>query len=433
MRIAATILAPCLALVLGMTGNPAQAQSTDGFHAAMVFPVVVDTASFVQRFNFRNNNDVAVTIAPKFFPADGTTAVATACPTIFINPGAHRTLTSLRAICPGLPAGSQFGYLQLLSAGASGGSALTFAAYSRVSNAAGAGFSVEAFPLTTFTSAMSEVHGLRRLSATAGSPAYQTNCFFSDLAKVDTTTPDVPTTIHYALYDNVMTLRGSGDLPLVPGQFVRILDIFAAAGLVGDWNDMVLRVTSTSTELPGLMSFCTVQDNTSFGADFRIAKQFVGNSPLSATTNHGAQDIFATRDVWLSHDSLNRPFEIGPGVNSNTHVVFYHSNDFLACELINPATGLRALQSYGLEVRTVDPDETPGAGGNNATAIPDTGYLYTGDKNDGEQGANGRAIIEVEDNETNSAATRPYILHCKTGSGTTGFDMLRYKEPIGRF
>ena len=83
---------------------------------------------------------------------------------------------------------SQFGYLYTYEINSAN---LPYAGFSRVSNFAGNGFSVEAFPAHTFTSAYSRVMGIRRLVAAGGAPPYQTNCFVGNL--VDYTpnvTPD---------------------------------------------------------------------------------------------------------------------------------------------------------------------------------------------------------------------------------------------------
>jgi hypothetical protein len=49
--------------------------------------------------------------------------------------------------------------------------------------------------------------------------------------------------------------------------------VFAAAGAApGDHTNVRAQFTRTSAETLDLIGFCTVQDNTSFGADFRIAK-----------------------------------------------------------------------------------------------------------------------------------------------------------------
>ena len=45
------------------------AQSTDGYHGIQVFPVVVDTASFSQHFDFRARQEGNATVEATFYPA----------------------------------------------------------------------------------------------------------------------------------------------------------------------------------------------------------------------------------------------------------------------------------------------------------------------------------------------------------------------------
>ena len=414
----------------------AAAQTTDGYHSIQVFPAVGDSASFTQRFNLHNNNDYSIVLRVNYYPALGT-GVAMTCPNVFINLASERVFTSLRALCPALPLTSQYGFVVLTDQTVGSPGINTFSGFSRVSNPQGAGFTVEAFAANQFNSAALQVTGLRKLAATPSSPAYQTNCFFGNMPLFDPGNIPASTNVHYTLHDKFGFQIGSGDVPLMPGQFTRLLDIFGAAGAPAvDTDDAMLRVNFVTVSQAGLIAFCTVQDNTSYGADFRIAKQTGGHTLFNPGPTPSAKDILAVRDVLIDHDALGRPFEIPPGVYSNTHVIYYRLPDYVTCEIINPATGLRADPSYGLEIRSAGPAEETYGGGNNAVALPPSSPTgYVGDKENGYNGesANGRAIIEVEDSETNSAANRPYNLHCRTGSGTTGYDMLRYKEAIGRF
>ncbi|HSC22700.1 MAG TPA: hypothetical protein VLG08_03230 [Casimicrobiaceae bacterium] len=73
-----------------------------------------------------------------------------------------------------LEPGSHFGILTLAdSAGTS-----PIVGYSRTENNAASGFSIEGFPITNFTSNVSNAVGLRQ---SAAPPTYQTNCFLASL------------------------------------------------------------------------------------------------------------------------------------------------------------------------------------------------------------------------------------------------------------
>jgi hypothetical protein len=407
----------------GFTSHDAFAQTTDGYHTIQIFPVVVDTASFTQRFTFRNSNATSITIQPRYYPAE-TTSQGTPfnCPSFAVAANTVVGFATLRAMCPALAGGSQFGFLRVYETHSAN---LPFAAYSRVSNAAGAGFSVEAFPANTFTSADAVAIGLRNLAASGGSPAYQTNCFIGNMSEHSATT-GVSTNIGYTLYSSTGVSLGSGSVNHTPGKMTRILDIFASVGAVGNHDNAMIQFHETGTGEPGLITFCTVQDNTSFGADFRIAKQEEGiDGPYAGI---GSQDHLTTRDSYVGSDVKMpgdvsaRTYAIPAGLSRNTHVVYFRHPDWVSCEIINPSTGVRALSTYGLEMRMADAEGALVAGGDEIYGIS---TFFTGDKAAHNTGSNGRFTIEVESAGTNSANNRPYQLHCESGSGHTLGDMVK--------
>ena len=419
-----------LSLLLGIAGHSAVAQTTDGYHTILVFPLVVDTASFTQRFQFRNPNDDPITIETKYFPANGTAQAAPlACDPINVAPGKMAVIRSLRILCPGLnPVGSHFGFLYTRETSATKN--LPYTGFSRVANPQGLGYTVETFPPHTFTSADSAVIGIRRLAATPSTPTYQSNCFVGNLNDVNAIT-QTNLRVHYSVYDSGTAKVAEGDINLLPGKMLRMLDVFAYAGLgtVVDYNDAQIKFEEFSdiaSDEPGMMAFCTVQDNTTVGSDFRIAKQERGAGGLSYPGDRiGAQDNHVARETLVNSDGLQRPFTILPGDNSNTHVVYFRHPDYVQCEIMNGTT--RADPSYGLEMIMRNQDGENVVGGNDVTGF---GRLYLGDKTQVNGGSNSRYTIEVQDAERNTGATRPYTLHCQSGSGHTLGDLIRYHEAI---
>jgi hypothetical protein len=428
-------LRPCalaLCLAASLAAGSAAAQTTDGYHSIQVFPVVVDTASFAQRFSFRNPNAVAVTIKPRYYPAEGLPGAGTVvvCQDVAIAAGKTATYSSLRTLCPSMPAGSQFGFLYtsetLLT------NTLPYAGFSRVANPQGNGFSVEAFPAHTFTSADSVVNGIRRLAAAGGSPSFQTNCFVANLNDVTPAGSPVSTPVQYTIYDSATNVIGGGTVNLLPGRVVRLFDVFATGGApAGDHNDAQIKFEELGVDEPALMSACTVQDNTSLGADFRIAKQEVGAGGQAFPGDTiGSQDNHVARKSLTNTDSLGRTFTIAAGANGNTHVMYFRHPDYVQCELVDPGTNVRALPGLGLEIRMLGPDGLVVAGGNGETGWND---VYLGDKTDRNSGSNTRYRIEVEDSETNTGVARSYKLHCQSGSGHTLGDLIRYQAAGGSF
>jgi hypothetical protein len=415
-----------LALLALVGTKPALAQSTDGFHAIQVFPVVVDSGVFTQSFVFKNPDPAnAVTVSTIYFPADGTSqAVNMGCSSIVIPAGGQKVYNSLRAICPTLAAGNQFGFLYTAITGATHG---LYAGYSRASNSAGLGFSVEAFPAHTFTSADTIVTGLRRRAASGSSPAFQTNCFVGNLHDV-TPSQHINSTVDYTLYSAAGATLGTGSLQLTPGRLIRLLDVFTAAGApAGDHEDAYVVFREDGTGEPSLMTFCTVQDNTNYGADFRIGKQFRGwgtqYSGYGAQDDHVSRDTTVASDIKMTGDTTARAFSIPASASANTHVVYFRHPDYVACEIINPATNARALPAYGLELRLRDQYLVTVAGG---AGIQGFSRVFLGDKTDRNNGANARYTIEVESGTVNTTAVRPYKLHCQSGSGHTLGDIVKF-------
>jgi hypothetical protein len=422
----------CLAAIAATA--PAHAQSTDGYHSIQIFPLVVDSASFAQRFTFRNPDAAALTLAVQYFPGTGTSqATAIACSDVVVPANGQIAIASLRTLCPALATGPQFGYLYTNDKNAT--RKHSYAAFSRVSNPAGIGFTVEAFPAHTFTSADGVVTGLRRFT---GSPGYQSNCFVGKLNNVGAVA-SVTSNVFVTLRDSTGAQVGATtSFPVGPGKITRLLDVFSAVGApAGNYDEVRATFEEDGTGEPGIIAYCTVQDNTSFGADFRIAKQERGFSQISLQQTPAAQDEHVLRDSLISKDTFMaglttaRPFTLAAGAeSSNTHVVYFRHPDYVQCELIDPATNVRALPAYGLEMRMVSPDGSLVAGGNLSTGWDS---LYLGDKASRNNGANTRYTIEVETSGVNGAVARPYKLHCVSGSGHSDADIVRYQEAADRF
>ena len=417
------------ALVLGAP-EIAQAQSTDGYHAIQVLPVVVDTASFTQRFYFQNASVFPLNITPAYYPAEGTAEPApSTCPSFSIGGTAETSFTSLRQICPALAGGSMFGTLILRS-----GKARPFAVYSRVSNAAGAGFSVEGFAAHTFAANFIMVSGLRRSASTLSAPAYQTNCFVGNLGQITPAASPVSADVTLRVRQDG-NLIGSTVISLAPGKLVRLLDVFSAVGDVSnEYDHATAEFEPGNGELGGLLSFCTVQDNTSFGADFRIGKQEEG-----ANVEHNSFDLSQVRELQVVGTSQfndltasTRKFEIPAGASSNTHVLYFRHPDYIGCSVIDPATNNPAAVGFGLEMRLLSHVNGTAtweviAGGNFITSFSD---LYLGDKDERGNGGNTTYMLQVESNGVNEGAIRQYKLRCQSGSGHTLGEQIQSGGPV---
>ena len=416
----------------------AEAQSTDGFHGIQVFPVVVDTASYRTRLTFSNPSGSSQTLRAYYLPAEGTSQPAELdCGNFTLAKGEARTFESIREVCPGLAAGGQFGTLHtMLAEPVPYGVLMSYAAYSRVENPQGIGFSVEAFPAHTLTGADVEIAGLRRQAATAASPAYQTNCFVGSIHHEQSNTTVPGTTVWYEMFDSQYAIIASGSLEVPPGKMVRILDMFAHAGLpAGDYDNV--RINFYKGLTPAVVAFCTVQDNTSFSADFRIGKQRYGYSVAEgnklvalAQDDHVNRRTYTSQTLPLADGSgayTSQPFAIPASGASNTHVIQARSPDWLSCDIAEANGGPMAgkLELRLLRVGYPPDGATIIAGGNDAIYF---GPVYLGDKY-GYATSNSRYLVEVEGREPGAGVEVPYMLRCRSGSGHSQPDLVRSGGP----
>jgi hypothetical protein len=432
-----------LAAVLPWAYAPAAgAQSTDGFHEIQVFPVVVDSTSFTQRFSFRASSfdGSPAVLSPRYFPAQGTTqGTPIDCPS-FEVPFGGKTFDGLRAVCPSLAGGSQYGFLAIEQTSAK---PIAFSGFSRVSNPQGAGFTVEAVPTHDFTAAFSTAAGLRRTAASAGAPAFQTNCFIGLVGEHGAVAQTTRVLVGL-LDENGEQLGDALSYYLLPGQMVRLLDVFSTVGAPpGDHDRATLvarQVMMDGDPRPGILSFCTVQDNTSFGADFRIAKQERGLFSNGVPFGPGAYDGNAMR-VSLTYANPgtagSSPFDLAVGSGQqNTHVFYFRHPDWISCELVGgPGNVTRLVPENGLEMRLLawSPADgwTPIAGGTGMVAWD---RLYLGDKRQRDEGFNTEYLLQVEDNAAMGVlGTVGYGLRCWSGSGHTRGEMILYHRAANDF
>ncbi len=395
-----------------LCGIPALATSTDGYHKIQIIPVAVKSTAFKTSFFFHNASGAAINLAITFYKgvdyAGGPPAqqAPVACPNQVVQSGRVLAVPDLPTLCPAVPAGgaSLFGWLWVEEI--TPGTTIPFTAFTRVDNTARtSGFEIEGYPAHTFTGANAYVTGLRRSIGVGGTPI-QTNCFVSALNEA--------TTVTLTLLDGTSgaTLGTPISVALPATQMARFLDIFGSTA--GNYSNGVVRVTTTPTGFtyPGVIAFCTVQNNTTTDADFRIAKA----SPVF--DNHVA------RLVVDDHDEENTPFKTGSVSTDdrNRHVVYFKHPDYIECLL---GGGNEA----NLEILLVTPE-----GAVVARAAGNVGFSgYTGDKGQhGEpgilMGANGRWSVDVQAlNPSGLNAT--YQIGCRAGSGLGGYEWVGRNRP----
>ncbi len=401
-------LAICTSALL-LVAAPVFANTTAGAGSVQVIPVVVKSSSYESEIFVRNPNNVALQVDVKFYEANTSSVPGQrACNPLVLAPQQTIAMT-LSTQCT-LGAGNHHGMLILENAAFE--KTLFFYAYNRTQTPSGNGFSVESFPIGNFSGGGSGANGLKRQAA---APVYQTNCFVGALGE--------PVDYVIRLWDSNNSQLGSDVTgSLQPYQMIRHLDIFAAAGLGTSGDYSVVRATFDNTNGgdPAFVGFCTVQESTFFGADFRIAKSSDALDNAKRRSTCYSQSPCGTAITGAGSTSL---------ANSTTkfiHQIIVSAPDYIKCELVS-------TQLANLEMRLRGPGDTflaplfalpPGytngpytAGGDNQTSF----YIFTGHRNAFNGGVSTRLFIDVGYREGSGAATFPleYGMTCYAGNGIT--------------
>jgi hypothetical protein len=270
-------------MVLWIAGH-AHAQTAAGIATTMVFPIAAQTVSFASEMTLFNPGPNALTASVKFYEANNSGAPGPkTCNDVTVSPGRSVQIT-LSTQCALTGTGGHFGLAVIADKAAPQVNA--FYGYARVQNPQGIGFSVEGFPITDFDNQVSHATGLKRKAA---APTYQTNCFVASL--------DQPVSYELKLFNDSTGAQVGGTLAgsLAAFQQFRYLDVFGINGVnapAGDLQNVRAQFAQTSGGTANLIGFCTVQDNTSFGADFRIAKSY--GSPSSSFFAQGGNAFGST-------------------------------------------------------------------------------------------------------------------------------------------
>jgi len=268
------LLLCCLALLF--ESFAVFAQTTSGTSATIVIPIIAQTGSFGSEVTVYNPNGGAITVNPVFYDAQNTaTPGPKTCTSVSLGANVSKVFT-LAAQCA-LPAGSNFGLLVLSETTATN----RFYGYARTQTPQGVGFSTEGFPIENFNDQLQHATGLKRVAASGGLPANQTNCFVATLADA--------VSYELRLYDGTTNVQLGSTLSgsLAAFQQYRYLDVFALAGVAaGDKTNVRAQFTNLTGNKKRLIGFCTVQENTTLSADFRIAKSY-GGTPQNAFVQGG--------------------------------------------------------------------------------------------------------------------------------------------------
>jgi hypothetical protein len=326
----------------------------------------------------RNPYDEALPIDIAYTGGVGTTSAGLhACSPLSV-PARSSVPFNVATQC-GIPTTGQFGYLTMTESAVEPSA---FQAYSRTQTPVGNGFSVPAYPAGAIEPPLwgFYVLGLKRQAA---APVYQTNCYVASTGRAVSYT--------LTLLQNDQPLGSPITGTLDPHQLVRYLDVFKAAGLAtGDYTNVTAEI-----DLDGpngeVMAFCTVQESTYFGADFRMAQ------PVEVIEPARLRMSFVSGGVYSA-------------AYGSRHLLALRYPDRVRCYITSAS-------APNLELRVVSPDGiTVSAGGNN---LADTGTFAIENRASYEESASPFWHLDVSVREPYSG-TFPidYDVTCETGNGS---------------
>jgi hypothetical protein len=402
MRVVRFVFVTTLAALAGV----AHAQSTAASGSVIVLPVVAETVSYTSEVVVRNPNSTSLTLNVKFYEAlTSTTPGLRTCSQLTVA-GSQSKPFSVSDQCNPLGAGNHHGMLVLEDAAAQ--QTNVFFAFSRAQTPGGNGFSVEGFPIGAFSGAPADVIGLKRQAA---APVYQSNCFVGALGEA----------VNYQMILRDGTTNAIIGSPvadsLAPFQMRRYLDVFSAipngvGAPPGDYSNVRANFSLTSGN-GALVTLCTVQESTFFGADFRIGK--------STDARNDSQKRVACIGLDNCADttpSVSGPEQLTDVTKKNIYSTILTPPDFVRCDLVGPrAVDLQMrLRQWGDPLTSAVFASSPpySSGGSGETFF----YVSTGGRAAVNNGTASRWFIDVAF-RTGGNATTPidYGITCRAGNG----------------
>jgi len=171
---------------------------------------------------------------------------------------------------------------------------------------------------------------------------------------------------------------------------------------------------NTNAGEPAFVAFCTVQESTFFGADFRIAKS-------TDSLNDGQKRV-----ACIGMDSCSdavpstvQPEQIADVTQKNIYSMIITQPDFVSCNLVSTRLADLQMQLRQWGDPFAAPVFTAGPGFNSGGTGVTSFYVYTGARNAVSAGKATRWFIDVSF-RTGGNATTPidFGITCRSGNGT---------------
>jgi hypothetical protein len=403
--------------VIAFAGVAVQAQTTAGSGTVMVLPLAANVPVYKTEVFVRNPNSAPITLNVRYYQAndaDPPSGLRTCQPlTVAAFQVANFQLVSQCTL------GNVDDFGMIILEDAAVPKVNPFFAYSRTQTTGGNGFSVEGFPAGNFSGAPADVVGLKRQ---AGAPIYRSNCFIGALGE--------PVSYQMRLWQEGGTptpidgTSGPVQGSLAPYEIVRILDIFGSLGSPhgvdappGDYFNVRANFSNTAGNNAAFIAFCTLEESTFGGADFRIAKSDDAWDARQQRLACYGQDSCGSSSI-----SVVNPAQITDITRKNIHYVIFDQPDYVQCNLVSPR-----LADLEIMLRQPgDPLSAPqftaappySSGGIGQTSF----YVFTGDRGAvvGSAGHTTRWYIDVS-YRGGGLVTVPinYGFTCRSGNGVT--------------
>ena len=388
----------------------ASAQTTAASGTVIVLPNAANTTSFGNEVSVQNPNPNSITLDVLFYEATSSSSPGLhTCTQLTLGAGQSLNF-QLVTQCSMTTPPNHHGMLILQDSATP--KVNVFYAHGRLQTPFAIGYSVEGFPIGNFSGSTANVLGLKR---TATGNVYQSNCFVGALGE----------TLNYKiqLFDGAANTQIGSDITgtLSPFQMIRYLDIFTVAvAPVGDYNNVRARFSSTSG-LPAMVAYCTVQESNHFNSDFRIAR-----SDNALDQRQKRLVCYSSADCATADTGVGAT-QITSATTKNIHYLFITQPDFVQCKLVSPNLGDLEMKLRGPGDVFLAPDFVPSppydadppysAGGSTKTSF----YIFTGYRNAVNSGTVTRWFIDVSFNEAGNSADLPvaYGIICNSGNGVS--------------
>jgi hypothetical protein len=422
MRSVRSVVRSALAIA-GLAASAAHGQTTAGSGTVIVLPLAANIpGAYATTVFVRNPNANSITLDVRYYQSDNATPPGTGTPytcaplPVAASAAVTFDLASQCTFAPGST--DNFGMIVLEDV-TTQYKTNRFFAYSRTEDPTGNGFSVEGFPVGTFSSAPgnapAEALGLKR---TAAAPHYKANCFVGALNE----------TVNYTLelrQGETGTLIGQIIGSVGPYHTTRILDVFTAAGApAADYANVRAKFTTTTSS--AMIGFCTIETTDNGSADFRVAK-----SNDARDNRQSRLACYGMDDCGADASSTADPATITDTTKRNIHYMIIDPPDFVKCDLVSDEAASR-LDDLQIVLRPPSDSltgTTPFANANppyNAAPYTSGGagqtslYVYTGEKSTINGGVASRWYLDVSfRNGGDSTVPIKYGIKCTSGNGVT--------------